>query len=86
MFQAEFARRGFAPQVLSRLAADSGTPTSALVPWNSCAAFMAAVLGISTISYLPFAVFNYVAPLLSLVYRVTGFEIARTTPASETAV
>jgi len=83
MFRAEFARRGFAPQVLSRLAADSGTPTSALVPWNSCGAFMATVLGVSTLSYLPFAVFNYVAPLLSIAYGITGFTIARTTPADE---
>jgi Na+:H+ antiporter, NhaC family len=35
MFQAEFARRGLAPQNLSRLAADCGTPASALVPSNS---------------------------------------------------
>lgn len=90
MFQAEFARRGFAPQVLSRLAADSGTPTSALVPWNSCGAFMAAVLGVSTLAYLPFAVFNYVAPVLSVLYGITGFKIVRTTPSEgaeeETAV
>jgi NhaC family Na+:H+ antiporter len=84
MFQAEFARRGFAPQVLSRLAADSGTPTSALVPWNSCGAFMAAVLGVSTLAYLPFAVFNYVAPVLSVLYGITGFKIVRTTPSEGT--
>jgi Na+/H+ antiporter NhaC len=41
MFRAEFARRGLAPTNLSRLAADSGTVTSPLVPWNSCGAFMA---------------------------------------------
>ena len=55
MFRVEFERRGLAPQNLSRLAADSGTVTSALVPWNSCGAFMGAVLGVSTLSYLPFA-------------------------------
>ena len=65
--------------MLSRLAADSGTPTSALVAWNSCGAFMAAVLGISTISYLPFAVFNSVAPVLSVIDGITGFKIVRTT-------
>jgi NhaC family Na+:H+ antiporter len=80
MFRAEFARRGFAPQMLSRLAADSGTPTSALVPWNSCGAFMSAVLGISTIAYLPFAFFNFIAPVLSVVYGIIGFKIVKTTP------
>jgi NhaC family Na+:H+ antiporter len=47
IFRAEFARRGLAPTNLSRLAADSGTVTSPLVPWNSCGAFMGAVLGVS---------------------------------------
>ena len=45
VFRAEFARRDLAPTNLSRLAADSGTVTSPLVPWNSCGAFMGAVLG-----------------------------------------
>lgn len=36
VFRLEFARRGLAQQNLSRLAADSGTVTSPLVPWNSC--------------------------------------------------
>ncbi len=51
LFKAEFARRGLAPTNLSRLAADSGTVTSPLVPWNSCGAFMGAVLGVPTLSY-----------------------------------
>ena len=60
------------------------------MPWNSCGAFMAAVLGVSTLSYLPFAVFNWVAPVLSVIYGITGFKIVKTTPArdaeEETAV
>jgi NhaC family Na+:H+ antiporter len=72
--------------VLSRLAADSGTPTSALVPWNSCGAFMAAVLGISTLAYLPFGFFNIVAPVLSVIYGIMGFKIVKTTPEERTAV
>ena len=50
IFRVEFARRGLGPTNLSRLAADSGTVTSPLVPWNSCGAFMAATLGVSTSS------------------------------------
>lgn len=75
VFRAEFARRGLAPTNLSRLAADSGTVTSPLVPWNSCGAFMSAVLGISTLLYLPYAVFCWASPLLSVVYGFTGFRI-----------
>ncbi len=61
----------------------TAVPDVALVPWNSCGAFMAAVLGVSTIAYLPFAVFNYVAPVLSVIYGIIGFKIARKTPVEE---
>jgi NhaC family Na+:H+ antiporter len=82
-FRAEFDSRGLAPQNLSRLAADSATVTSPLVPWNSCGAFMAAVLGVPTLSYLPFAFFNYLSPALSVLYGFTGFKIIRNKPDSE---
>ncbi|MGE2718321.1 Na+/H+ antiporter NhaC [Mycolicibacterium celeriflavum] len=83
VFRLEFEKRGLAPQNLSRLAADSGTVTSALVPWNSCGAFMSAVLGVSTLAYLPFAVFNIASPLLSVVYGYTGFKIVKASPTQE---
>lgn len=75
MFRAEFENRGLAPQNLSRLAADSATVTSPLVPWNSCGAFMGAVLGVSTLAYLPFALFNIASPALSVLYGFTGFKV-----------
>jgi NhaC family Na+:H+ antiporter len=81
VFRVEFARRGLAPTNLSRLAADSGTVTSPLVPWNSCGAFMGAVLGVSTLLYLPYAVFNIASPLLSVAYGISGFRVERVTPA-----
>ncbi|NEK57988.1 Na+/H+ antiporter NhaC [Geodermatophilus sabuli] len=80
IFRVEFARRGLAPTNLSRLAADSGTVTSPLVPWNSCGAFMAATLGVSTLLYAPWAVFCYASPALSVLYGVTGFKIEKVEP------
>lgn len=53
MFRDEFARRGLAPQVLSRAVEDSGTVTSVLVPWNTCGAYISGVLGVSTAAYFP---------------------------------
>ena len=84
VFRVEFARRGLAPTNLSRLAADSGTVTSPLVPWNSCGAFMGATLGVSTLLYAPYAVFCYASPLLSVLYGFTGFRIEQVEP-SDTA-
>lgn len=80
IFKAEFAKRGLAPTNLSRLAADSGTVTSPLVPWNSCGAFMGATLGVSTLLYVPYAVFCYASPALSVLYGFTGFKIEKTAP------
>lgn len=77
IFKVEFQKRGLQPQNLSRIAADAGTVTSALVPWNSCGAFMAATLGVSTFLYLPYCIFNIASPLLSLGYGITGFKIEK---------
>jgi NhaC family Na+:H+ antiporter len=79
-FRAEFAKRGIHPTMLSRLCADAGTVTSPLVPWNSCGAFMSAVLGVATWSYLPFCFFNIASPILSVLYGFTGFKVERTAP------
>ena len=75
VYRLEFARRGLTPRMLSRAVEDSGTVTSPLVPWNSCGAYMAGVLGVATIAYLPFCFFNLASPLISLVYGFTGFRI-----------
>jgi len=75
MYRAEYVKRGLDPKNLSRALEDSGTLTSALVPWNTCGAFMAASLGVPTLYYLPFAFFNYTNPFISAIYGFTGFTI-----------
>jgi NhaC family Na+:H+ antiporter len=80
IYRLEFARRGIAPRMLSRAVEDSGTVTSPLVPWNSCGAYMAGVLGVATVAYLPYAFFNILSPLISLVYGFTGFRIEHVPP------
>ncbi|MGB8714298.1 MAG: Na+/H+ antiporter NhaC [Onishia taeanensis] len=75
MYRAEFRRRGLAPVNLSRSLEDSGTITSPLIPWNSCGAYMAATLGVATLSYLPFAIFNLVNFGLAIVYAMVGFKV-----------
>ena len=83
IFKAEFARRGLAATNLSRLAADCGTVTSPLVPWNSCGAFMAATLGVATLVYLPYAVFCWASPVLSVLFGFTGFRIEKVSPTDD---
>ncbi len=77
MFRAEFARRGLAPQNLSRCLEDAGTMTSSLVPWNTCGAFMAQTLGVPTLTYAPYAFLNILNPIISAIYGFTGFSITK---------
>jgi NhaC family Na+:H+ antiporter len=92
MFSSEFEQRGLAPQVLSRAVEDSGTVTSVLVPWNTCGAYISGVLGVSTASYFPYCYFNFLSPILDVLYGFIGFkvpeakppEVTETGPADET--
>jgi NhaC family Na+:H+ antiporter len=85
MFKDAYRERGLAPRNLSRALEDSGTVTSALVPWNTCGATMSAFLGVSTFAYAPFAFFNYLSPIVSVLYGFLGFSIMtlEEDPASE---
>ncbi len=80
MYRAEFARRGLAPQVLSRAVEDSGTVTSVLVPWNTCGAYISGVLGVATGTYLPYCFFNILSPVLDVVYGFIGFKVPTIAP------
>ena len=82
MFRAEYRRRGLHPKNLSRTLEDAGTMTSALIPWNTCGAFMASTLGVATLTYAPFAFLNLINPLVSAAYGFTGFTIEKIDPPS----
>ena len=75
MFKNAFEKRGFSPVVLSRTVGATATPTSALIPWNSCGAYMAATLGVATFSYLPYAIFNLLSPMLVIALAYAGFRM-----------
>ncbi len=81
MFAPVYAERGLHPKVLSRTLEDSGTVTSALVPWNTCGAYMGSVLGVATLAYLPFCFFNLLSPLITVLQGALGWRIARVLPA-----
>lgn len=72
MFVTEFRKRDLLPQTLSRTLEDSGTIISPLIPWSLCGAYMAGTLGVSTVAYLPFAVFCWIDPIIAVIYGFTG--------------
>ncbi len=86
MFVRAYEKRGLAPVNLSRTLEDSGTVTSALVPWNTCGAYQSRVLGVDTWHYLPYAIFNYLSPFVTLTVAALQWKIKQLrSPAQEPA-
>ncbi len=77
MFGQAYRERGLAPENLSRTLEDSATVTSVLVPWNTCGATQAAVLGVSVYAFAFYCFFNLISPLMTLLFAYTGFTIKR---------
>lgn len=75
MFRNLYEKRGYENRLLSRSMEDSITVTSALIPWNSCGMTQSTVLGVSTLVYLPYAVFNWISPLMSVLVATLGYKI-----------
>ena len=75
MFANAYKEKGLAPENLSRTLEDSGTVTSVLVPWNTCGAYQSGVLGVDTLSYIPYAVFNYLSPFTTLIVAAFRYKI-----------
>ena len=84
MFAKAYKDKGLAPENLSRTLEDSGTVTSVLIPWNTCGAYHAGVLGVSTFSYLPYAFFNIISPFMTLLYAAFNIKIKQLTANSKT--
>ena len=77
MFEKTFKDKGLAPENLSRTLEDSGTVTSVLIPWNTCGAAQSAVLGVATLTYLPFCFFNLISPVMTLLYGYLNIKIKK---------
>ncbi|MCK5136184.1 MAG: Na+/H+ antiporter NhaC [Bacteroidales bacterium] len=77
MFADTYKKRGLKPEVLSRTLEDGGTITSVLVPWNTCGATQSRVLGVPTMEYLPYAFFNFLSPLFSILFAYLNYRIRR---------
>ena len=68
MFADIYKKRGLKGENLSRTLEDSGTVTSVLVPWNTCGATQASVLGVATLTYAPYCFFNIISPIMTILF------------------
>ena len=74
LFSSTYDDRGLSRENLSRTLEDSATMTSALIPWNTCGAYMAATLGVATFDYAPYAIFNLACPLIAIGFGYLAFK------------
>jgi NhaC family Na+:H+ antiporter len=79
MYADTYKKRGYKPELLSRTLEDSGTVTSVLIPWNTCGATQAKVLGVSTWAYAPYCFFCIISPLMTILQAYINFKIRRFT-------
>ncbi|MBD5213847.1 MAG: sodium:proton antiporter [Bacteroidales bacterium] len=77
LYKKIYNRNRLESKLLSRSLEDSISVTSVLIPWNSCGVTQSAVLGVATLTYLPYCIFNFLSPLMSLTMAWTGFRIRR---------
>ena len=75
MFKEVYKKNGFESRLLSRTIEDAVTVTSVLIPWSSCGMTQATVLGVATLTYLPYCIFSIASPLMSIIIAITGYKI-----------
>ena len=83
MFAKAYKDRGLAPENLSRTLEDSGTVTSVLIPWNTCGAYHSGVLGVSVADYFMYAIFNWLSPIMTLLFAALGIKIKQLASSSK---
>ena len=77
MFADAYKDQGLAPENLSRALEDSGTVTSVLIPWNTCGVAQSGVLGVATLAYAPYCIFNIVSPFMTILFGLMGWKLNR---------
>ena len=76
MYAETYKEMGLHPKTLSNALESSGTVTSALIPWNTCGVYILATLGVSTFQYFPYALFNIIMPIMTVVMAYMGLTLA----------
>ncbi|SHR22003.1 Na+/H+ antiporter NhaC [Mycobacteroides abscessus subsp. abscessus] len=76
-FKERYKKMGLHGKNLSRILEDAGTVVNPLVPWSVCGVFLTGVLGVETLSYLPFTFFCLLSPIITMIFGITGFKLSK---------
>ena len=76
-FKEKFRALGLHPKNLSRTMEDAGTVINPLVPWSVCGLFITTALNVPVMSYLPFAFFCLLSPVITIVFGWLNITITK---------
>lgn len=76
-FKPVYDKLGLHHRNLSRTLEDAGTVINPLVPWSVCGVFIANVLKVDVIDYLPYAFFCWLCLILTVIFGFTGLTISK---------
>lgn len=76
MYADEYKKMGLHPACLSNALEGAGTVTSALIPWNTCGVFISTTLGLGVAQYGPWAIFNWLMPIVVIIMAYMGLTVA----------
>ncbi|MBQ8456922.1 MAG: sodium:proton antiporter [Prevotella sp.] len=77
IYKEVYRKEGYESRLLSRTTEDAATVTSVLIPWNTCGMTQSTVLGVPTLTYLPYCFFNLLSPLMSIFIAMIGWRIKK---------
>ncbi|MEJ1960302.1 MAG: Na+/H+ antiporter NhaC [Gammaproteobacteria bacterium] len=77
IFKKSYEDHNLENYMLSRNLEEGATLSTPLIPWTTSGAFITGVLGMSPLQYGPWAILNYINPLLSIALAYAGYGIFR---------
>lgn len=81
-----YKKKGLAAKNLSRIIEESGAIIVPLIPWSMAGVYITGTIGVSTFTYLPWAIMNYAAVIILAIYGFTKFTMAPKIREDETQI
>lgn len=81
-----YKKKGLAAKNLSRIIEESGAIIVPLIPWSMAGVYITGTIGVPTFSYFIWAVMNYAAVVILVIFGFTGFTMAPKIREDETQI
>lgn len=81
-----YKKKQLAAKNLSRIIEESGAIIVPLIPWSMAGVYITGTIGVPTFAYLPWAIMNYTAVVILVLFGLTGFTMAPKIREDETQI